>query len=153
MLQDEPRIHTGQCACGAVRFATRGPLRGVIYCHCTQCRRQTGHFLAATACPDDAVKVEGAAHITWFQSSADARRGFCAICGSGLFWKNMTKDDTSIMAGLFDNPNDLRAHSHIFVADRGCYYGITDGLPQHDTAPPGLITTHSISVSGDWPQA
>jgi len=35
--------------CGAVRYEVRGPLRPVVACHCTQCRRMTGHFLAATA--------------------------------------------------------------------------------------------------------
>ncbi len=135
-------IHTGQCACGNVRFRTLGPLRPVVYCHCSQCRRQTGHYLAATACPDAALTVvDGAAHIRWYESSADAQRGFCGICGSGLFWKNRTKTYTSILAGVFDAPNDLIADSHIFVGDKGCYYTIADGLPQHVTAPTGLVTT------------
>jgi hypothetical protein len=135
--------NTGQCACGAVRFRTQGPLRPIAYCHCSQCRRQTGHFLAATACPDAALTVDGAENITWFASSAAAQRGFCSICGSGLFWKNRTKDYTSILAGLFDEPHGLAAESHIFVGDKGCYYTITDGLPQHATAPTGLVTTAS----------
>jgi len=33
---------------GPLRGA-RSPLRPVVACHCTQCRRMTGHFLAATA--------------------------------------------------------------------------------------------------------
>ncbi len=135
--------NSGKCACGAVRFQTNGPLRPVIYCHCSQCRRQTGHFLAATACADAELTIDGGENIRWFRSSADAQRGFCAICGSGLFWKNQTKPYTSILAGLFDTPNNLVAGSHIFVGDKGCYYQITDGLPQHDTAPGGLVTTAS----------
>ncbi|MGB8818888.1 MAG: GFA family protein [Rhizobiaceae bacterium] len=134
------KTHTGQCSCGSVRITTRGALRPVIYCHCTQCRRQTGHFLASSACEDSEFDVEGKDNITWFQSSADASRGFCAICGSGLFWKNKTKSYTSIYAGLFDEPNMLVAQSHIFVGDKGCYYEITDGLPQYETAPGGLVT-------------
>src|SRR5690606_6492885 len=50
---------TGACLCGAVRFRTTGPLRGVIYCHCSQCRRQTGHHYAATNVPDANLQVEG----------------------------------------------------------------------------------------------
>ncbi len=42
-------VRTGSCGCGAVRFTTRGTLRGVVYCHCVQCRKQTGHFFAATS--------------------------------------------------------------------------------------------------------
>ena len=96
-----PTIQTGHCSCGAVRFKTRGVLRGVIYCHCSQCRRQTGHFLASTAAEDTELEIEGADRISWFQSSPEAKRGFCAICGSGLFWKNVTKSYTSILAGAF----------------------------------------------------
>lgn len=98
--------------------------------------------MAATACPEAGLRIlAGADRITWFASSADAERGFCSGCGSGLFWKNRHKADVSIMAGLFDAPNDLIAGGHIFVADKGCYYTITDGLPQHATAPAGLVTT------------
>lgn len=39
-----------QCRCGAVRYEVNGPLRNVIACHCEQCRRSSGHFVAATAC-------------------------------------------------------------------------------------------------------
>ncbi len=138
-----PTTHTGQCSCGAVRFRTSGKLRGVIYCHCSQCRRQTGHFLAATAAEDVDLKVEGADEISWFQSSPEAKRGFCSICGSGLFWKNADKSYTSILAGAFDEPSALRAEGHIFVGDKGSYYDITDGLPQHVTAPSSLVSTVS----------
>ena len=30
----------GSCLCGQIRFATPGPLRPVIACHCTQCGKQ-----------------------------------------------------------------------------------------------------------------
>lgn len=135
--------HTGQCSCGAVRFRTRGELRGVIYCHCTQCRRQTGHFLAATAAQDADLDVEGADKLSWFQSSPEAKRGFCSVCGSGLFWKNAAKSYTSVLAGALDEPSGLVAESHIFAADKGSYYEILDGLPQHGTSPSGLVSTVS----------
>jgi hypothetical protein len=134
-------FHTGHCACGAVRFKTRGTLRGVIYCHCSQCRRQTGHYLASTACEDDDLQVEGIENLSWFQSSPEAKRGFCKICGSGLFWKNAEKTYTSILAGSFDEPSGLKEEKHIFASDKGSYYEITDELAQHSTAPSGLVST------------
>ncbi len=125
------QIHTGHCACGAVRFKAHGALRDVLYCHCSQCRRQTGHFLASTAVEDDKLEVEG--EVTWFVSSPEAKRGFCGRCGSGLFWKGTGKTYTSILAGSFDEPSGLKASEHIYVADKGGYYEITDGLPCHET--------------------
>lgn len=39
----------GGCLCGEVRYRVTGPMRDIIGCHCSQCRRTTGHYLPATA--------------------------------------------------------------------------------------------------------
>ncbi|HSO46830.1 MAG TPA: GFA family protein [Rhizobiaceae bacterium] len=126
-------MHKGGCGCGAVRFELRGALRPVIFCHCDQCRRQSSHFLASSEVDDAMLTIiSGADDITWYRSSDFARRGFCGICGSGLFWKQDGTITTSVMAGSFDLPTGLKAQSHIFVSQKGDYYAIEDGLPQHD---------------------
>ena len=48
MPSEEQRV-TGSCLCGAVRYQVDGPLKQMIGCHCTMCRKQTVHFLAFTA--------------------------------------------------------------------------------------------------------
>ena len=123
-------IHTGHCLCGSVRFRTKGPLREVIACHCSQCRRQTGHFYAATNVTNDTLTVEGAENVTWYRASDTASRGFCHTCGSALFWKGDGAGYTSIMAGTFDQPTGLTIGVHIYCADKGDYYEIDDGAPQ-----------------------
>ncbi|MDX1607168.1 MAG: GFA family protein, partial [Candidatus Competibacterales bacterium] len=76
---------TGGCLCGAVRYRARGPLRPVIACHCRQCRRSSGHYVAATAALREALDLEDASGaLRWYRSSTQARRGFCAQCGSSL---------------------------------------------------------------------
>jgi hypothetical protein len=124
--------HTGSCNCGAVRFRTRGELREVIACHCSQCRKQTGLYYAATNVLDSELDLEGVENITWYRSSPDARRGFCKTCGSALFWKMDSLDYSSIMAGAFDTPTGLAFGIHIFCADKGDFYEINDGLPQFE---------------------
>lgn len=123
--------HSGHCLCGAVRFRTSGKLREVIACHCSQCRRQTGHFYAATNVQDDGLSVAGADSVTWYRASETASRGFCRTCGSALFWKGDGSDYTSIMAGAFDQPTGLTIGVHIFCADKGDYYEITGDAPQY----------------------
>ena len=122
--------HTGHCLCGAVHFRTSGRLREVIACHCSQCRRQTGHFYAATNVQDNGLSVEGGENVTWYRASETASRGFCRTCGSALFWKGDGSGYTSIMAGTFDQPTGLKIGVHIFCADKGDYYEIDDGVPQ-----------------------
>lgn len=131
-------MRTGSCLCGAVRFRTRGVLRGVIYCHCSQCRKQSGHFVAATNSKDADIVIEGADRLSWYGASDVAKRGFCGTCGSLLFWKHKDLDSISIMAGSFDTPSDLAGESHIFVGDKGDYYEICDGLPQFERSTPSV---------------
>ena len=60
--------------------------RPVVNCHCTMCRRTSGHFAAFTARrPEDLVLIESEG-LCWYRAAGKARRGFCEICGSSLFW-------------------------------------------------------------------
>lgn len=122
--------HKGHCLCGAVQLRTSGQLRDVVACHCSQCRRQTGHFYAATNVLDDELTVQGGENVTWYRASDTASRGFCRVCGSALFWKGDNSTSTSIMAGTFDQPTGFKIGVHIFCADKGDYYEIDDGVPQ-----------------------
>ena len=132
-LQESSRgpLQRGHCLCGAVQYQVRGPLRAVVYCHCNMCRRSTGHFLAATACAREDLEIHSRDALRWYQSSAAARRGFCGLCGSNLFWEAAGRDYISILAGSLNVPTGLAAREHIFTAEAGDYYSITDGLPQH----------------------
>jgi hypothetical protein len=124
---------SGGCLCGAVRYEVLGTLRPVVMCHCSQCRRMTGHFMAATAARRSDFRLLSADALSWYASSAEARRGFCARCGSTLFWESVGSDYLSIAAGTLDDSRGLTVACHIFVADKGHYYDITDGAPQiHD---------------------
>ena len=135
----DDQIRTGRCNCGAVRFRTRGALRDVVACHCSQCRRQSGLYFAATNVSDDHIEIEGAEAITWYRASDFAKRGFCATCGSAMFWKHEADPFISVLAGSFDEPTGLKITSHIFCADKGDFYEIADGLPQYPKGSPGIL--------------
>ena len=125
------RTYRGGCLCGAVRYRVAGDLRPVVACHCGQCRRTSGHHVAATAARLEDLTIEDEAALAWFASSAFAERGFCRICGSNLFWRGKGAPHVSIMAGTLDDAKGLGIAAHIFVGDKGDYYEIADGLPQH----------------------
>lgn len=131
-------FYTGGCLCGAVRYQVEGPLRAVIACHCHQCRRQSGHHFAATQTAKEQLKLlQGEAELRWFRSSGTAMRGFCGVCGSSLFWQADASDRVNLLAGSVDEPNDLRLTAHYYVADKGSYYEIADGLPQFEQGEAG----------------
>lgn len=120
----------GSCLCGKIKLSVKTFDRDVVACHCQQCRKQTGHFVAATRVENDNLLVEGAENVTWFRASGDAERGFCRHCGSLLFWRRDNSEKTSIMAGCFDGNTGLKIDRHIFVADKGDYYEINDSAKQ-----------------------
>jgi hypothetical protein len=124
-------MNTGSCLCGAVGIAVEGGLPAPVACHCGQCRRQSGHYWASTDLPRDRVTITGAEHVTWYHASEPVRRGFCAICGAFLFWEPLGQDRIAVAMGAFDAPTGTRLERHIFTADKGDYYDITDGLPQN----------------------
>jgi hypothetical protein len=128
---------SGRCECGAVRFTVSGVLRDVVNCHCGQCRRFHGHVGAYTNAARADFRFVEERGLRWYRSSSFAQRGFCGECGSSLFWQGDGGDTISIAAGCLDVPTGLHTVGHIFVAHRGDYYEITDGLAQHaDGGPP-----------------
>jgi hypothetical protein len=132
-MEDEkrqPNVVTGSCLCGSVRFRVRGPLRGVLVCHCVFCRRMNTHVAAYTACAVSDLEIESTRTLRWHRSSPRARRGFCSKCGSALFWEPTPLTHISISAGSLNPPTGLTIEAHICVAQKGDYYEITDGLPQ-----------------------
>ena len=89
-------------------------------------------LFAGANLPKSALEVTGAEHVTWYQASDKVRRGFCYKCGSWLFWEPIFRDWTCISLGSLDGPTGLALERHIFVAHKGDYYTIDDGLPQND---------------------
>ena len=70
--------------------------------------------------------------MAWYESTpGSVRRGFCPVCGGNLFWDRIGGPSLDIWAGSLDGPTGLRLAAHIYVADKGDYYDIADGLPQH----------------------
>ncbi|MBZ4400802.1 GFA family protein [Myxococcus sp. MISCRS1] len=129
-------MHRGSCLCGAVRFTVEGELPAPDACHCTKCRKHSGHYFVSTDVPRSAVTLEGQDQVRWFQSSEKARRGFCSVCGASLFWDPLQRDWIGIAMGAFDTPTRTRVALHVHLANKGDYYELEEGTPRFDTIPP-----------------
>ena len=125
----------GSCLCGAVTIVVDRPLNQPDACHCSQCRRQSGHYWASTDVERDALQIGGEELIRWYRSSARVRRGFCSICGSVLLWDADGRARIAVAMGAFDAPTGTRLGKHIFTGSKGDYYEIGDGLPQEEDWP------------------
>ena len=118
---------TGSCLCGDVTFTVGAEPRGPGVCHCGQCRRQSGHLWASAYVARSDLSIFGT--VNWHAASETAKRGFCPRCGSFLFRAD-AEDTMSFALGALQEPTGLRLEEHIFVADKGDYHDIADGVPQ-----------------------
>nr|WP_277604981.1 GFA family protein [Fertoeibacter niger] len=108
-----------------------GPAGEVHACHCTQCRKLSGHYSASFDADEAGVVYSASATLAEFETPGGGRRGFCSTCGSNL-WFRAQDGAFSVEAGVVDGPGGGRLAEHIFVADKGDYYVLADGLPQAD---------------------
>ena len=138
----------GACHCGTVVFEVDTPLRDAIACHCTQCRKVSGHYWVASSVPVAAFRVLRDDGLRWFRSSEKAQRGFCKDCGSTLFWlpeEGAVFDwgpppdhAISFSVSALDAPSGLTVAQHIYAPDAGDYYSPDGPPPAPSTSAPQL---------------
>ncbi|MFT4521027.1 MAG: hypothetical protein ACI9JM_003438 [Halioglobus sp.] len=117
---------SGSCMCGSVQYEIAGDLRDVIGCHCSLCRKSSGHYTAATAVAPENLTLLISSGLKWYRSSGVAQRGFCDDCGSTLFWQPDHQKHISIFAGTLDDQTNLFLTSHICTDEKGDYYTIEE---------------------------
>lgn len=138
-MEDDSKITKGGCLCGNVRYEVKGPLRGIVNCHCSMCQKLHGSFGAHTKARKINIRITNDSGLTWYKSSDVAQRGFCRYCGSSLFWKPFEFDATGILAGTLDGPTGLETRGHIFVGEKSDFYDIQDDLPKFEASSNGEL--------------
>lgn len=108
---------TGSCLCGAVTF-TAEPMPTMQACHCDMCRKWGGGPYMSTPCTN--AVFEGP--VTSYASSEMADRGFCATCGSHLFYFAKAAGIHAVPIGLFDDQSGLPFKAEIFIDGKPDYY-------------------------------
>lgn len=109
------------CLCGAVRMTVKQASSSAGACHCSMCRRWTGGPLMAVDCGTE-VSIEGEEHVSVFDSSAWAERGFCSKCGSHLFYRLKENRQFMLPAGLLDDEGGLIFDHQVFIDEKPPYY-------------------------------
>lgn len=132
----------GRCHCGAVAFEVDPPVRLMVHCHCSRCRRSSGaaHATNILVEPIQLRWIAGEAHIVRFDlpEAKSFGKWFCRHCGCPV--PRITRDGCRaiVPAGSLDGEPPLQAYGHIFWASRarwGCMHG---GLPVHAELPPSV---------------
>ncbi|MBL9045805.1 MAG: GFA family protein [Tabrizicola sp.] len=142
-MDDE--VWSGGCQCGAVRYRISGRPENPCICHCRMCQKQFGSFFGAFA-----LAHSDAFHLTrgepgWFQSSDDARRGFCRDCGSPLLYQYLSSPQIGVALGSLDRHSELKPELQVGVEAREPWFAELHQLPE-------LRTGEGENGYGDTPE-
>ena len=76
------------------------------------------------AVPCQPVSFSGS--VTRYASSKTFERGFCATCGSNLFFHDAGSSIHAIPIGLFDDQSGLPFRAEIYIDDKPDYYAFSN---------------------------
>ena len=126
---------TGRCLCGDIQFSAQLPSKWVGHCHCTMCQRGSGAaFVTWVGMDQGRCTITDASHqLAWFKSSEAAERGFCARCGSTLFFRSTRwPGELHITLANFVDAVDRAPQVHAFWDTHVSWVRLdgSDGLPR-----------------------
>lgn len=123
----------GGCLCGGLRFAVEGETSWCAHCHCHMCQKAHGAgYVTWVGVADQRFSVtRGDANLKWFDLSPGARRGFCGICGSSVFFRSSRwPGETHVTLANFDGPIDRQPQGHVNYASHVEWMPIDESLPK-----------------------
>ena len=107
----------GSCLCGDVGFVLAFPSKWVAHCHCSLCRRAHGAGVVSWVGmhEEDVAIADPHARLQWFASTPAARRGFCARCGSPLFFRSPRwPGELHVALAALHDPADRAPQAHAY---------------------------------------
>ena len=92
---------SGRCQCGAVKYSVSAGFGKANVCFCNMCKLATGSEVPSfISVPRERVTWYGTPAV--YSSSDIATRGFCAKCGTPLYYAGNDSDTWGLAAGTAD---------------------------------------------------
>jgi hypothetical protein len=138
---------TGECLCGAVRYAYEGPLGALVHCHCSRCRRWHGAAFRTrvVALRPSFRWTAGESLVARYESTDRVTKTFCSTCGSSLITESRVRDDLiGLPLGGVEGELGDRPAFHIFVGSKASWYEIPEAAEAYDELPPKSSRIHEV---------
>ncbi|WP_026283056.1 GFA family protein [Rhizobium sp. 2MFCol3.1] len=119
----------GGCQCGAVRYRAAGELGYPHLCHCRMCQKASGNYFMPLAAAKRSEFTLTRGEPAWFQSSDLVRRGFCAACGTPLFYDTPEADTINLVLGTLDDPQAVKPVAQSNTRRKMRWFHDLDSLP------------------------
>jgi len=125
----------GNCLCGAIEFSASLPSKWCAHCHCSICRRAHGAgYVTWVGFEQDQVRFShGKDHLSWYESSPGAQRGFCRQCGSTMFFRSEKwPGELHITLACINGVIDRKPQANVFFDKHVNWMPIDESLNQVD---------------------
>jgi hypothetical protein len=140
-MNDDKKLCTGGCLCGALRYEAIGKPMLMGHCYCADCRKASGSgFIPFMGYASSAVRFTGPSKpfVSKAASGGDAVRNSCPVCNSLVFGGERDRSDSfTIYAGSLDDPSLFQPKVAIFAHDHPSWAVIPTGLTVFDRLPAG----------------
>ena len=122
----------GACLCGQLRLRIVAPTKWCAHCHCSLCRRAHGAaFVTWVGVAVEQFEILAGETLTWFESSPEARRGFCTRCGSSLLFESQRwPGEIHVVRAALPGEIDREPSVHAFASTAVGWCHCDDGLPR-----------------------
>jgi len=123
----------GHCQCRAVEYEFEGEPKWVMHCHCQSCRRAVSSPVATYV----GVRLQQFRYLkdepAVYQSSAGAKRYFCAICGTPVaFTGDRWPGEVHLYHGTLADPAQWPPTGHSYVTEQLPWFEVADHLPRFE---------------------
>ncbi|NLH81165.1 MAG: GFA family protein [Phyllobacteriaceae bacterium] len=143
MNEPTPDPIEGGCLCGRVRYRLADVPTDIAHCHCRLCQRSTGAPVVTWATVESSALRLLSGEVAWYRSSPAARRGFCPVCGTQLFFaaavdapasdpepSSAAPSEIDVTVASLDEPDLCRPDRNIWVGSRRAFlHGFDRDLP------------------------
>lgn len=145
LWKDTPAA-TGGCQCGAVRYSIPATKTKATMCHCRMCQRAVGGPFAALL---EIAKTD----VTWhgtparYASSNKAERGFCAACGTPLFFAFHDSASIELTMGSLPASFPYAPQRQHGVEARCAWVNSLAALPELETYSTGVTSNQCAETT------
>ncbi len=130
-------ILTGSCFCGQITYRIDAPLKGLVSCHCSRCRKAFSAQASAYGVvePGSFHWVTGEDLLTSYVGQHGAGKQFCSVCGSMLCGV-LNGAVHGVALGCLDSDPGLTLDTHIFVGSKAAWEVLPETGVQYEAFPP-----------------
>lgn len=124
----------GRCHCGSVNWEFDLPIKTVVKCHCSMCRKLHGSdYSTYVVVPKEQFSLsKGNGSVTSYQGTKVSHKNFCSKCGSPTHLANGKHfpDDVVLPLGIVENYIDeLAPQIQVYTSEKSRWSCIHDDVP------------------------